>query len=1085
MCTALPANEGVSVRDLKCEYLVNPQGVDVTNPRLSWALESAQRGVAQTAYQILVSGSEDALAHDQGDLWDSDKIESDQSIHVVYAGSPLTSRFRCWWKVRVWDNHGNPSKWSTPASWTMGLLDGSDWKARWIGLDGGDNPDCLADAQWIWFPDESAQIAEMVGKTGYFRRTVDIANGNEISGARLTIGTQSKFAVSVNGEQVAEWSRTIFAPVSEIDLERYLKPGANTIAVAASASDQSDHPSGLICALTAEFESGESLMITSDASWRVCASETNGWEQPGFDDSGWLSAEELGRNGTPPFAKVPGDDYRRLPARMLRREFNVGGAIRRATAYMCGLGLSELYINGSKIGDHVLSPGLTDYGKRSLYVTYDATGDLRTGANAVGAILGNGRYFAPRRSAPTNTVNYGYPKLLLQLEIEYHDGSIETVLSDESWKLTDKGPIRANSEYDGEIYDSRKELNCWSRPGFQVSAWQAAKIVDAPAGVLSSEMAEPIRVMDTLRPIAITSPRSGVYIFDMGQNMVGWCRLRVEGPTGTKVYMKHAEKLRPDGTFYLDNIRSAKVTDVYTLKGEGTEVYEARFTYHGFRYVEITGFPGTPDLSALQGVVIHDALERTGEFSCSNPLLNRIYHNIYWGVRGNYRSIPTDCPQRDERQGWFGDRAQVSKGEMYIFDTAALDTKWIRDMEDSQLSDGSLPDLAPAFWPFYTGSITFPTAALVIPGHLYHVYGDLRILETHYAGMRRWVEKMIPNLTDFIMPRDTYGDWCVPPESLEMIWSADPNRVTNPELVSTAYFYYDLCLIARYALLLGRTDDASGYNDLADHVSVAFNARFFDPVTGVYDNGTQTSSVLPLAYGLVPDDHRQRVFANLVENILVKNDCHIGTGMIGCQWLMRVLSDNGRPDVAYDLAVQTSYPSWGYMVEQGATTVWELWNGDHGDPLMNSGNHVMQIGDLLTWLHEYVAGIAPDAACPGFKHTIMRPQVIGDLTSAKAYHKSMYGKIVSDWNIENGTFEWRIEIPANTTATVYMPSDAPESILESGKPAEGAVGVEFLRIEDGRAVCRLGSGRYVFASRVTSPRSRARCSQSHPGRRLS
>jgi alpha-L-rhamnosidase len=1071
MCTTLPANEGVSVRDLKCEYLVSPQGVDVTNPRLSWVLESTERGAVQTAYQILVSGSEDALAHDKGDLWDSGKIESDQSTHVVYAGSPLTSRCRCLWKVRVWDNHGNPSKWSTPASWTMGLLDGSDWKAEWIGLHGGENPDCLADARWIWFPDESSRTAEMDGKIRYFRRTVDLTNADEISGARLTIGTHGRFAISVNGEQVTEGARTIFAPVSEFDLERYLKAGPNTIAVAASVSDESDHPSGLICALTAEFESGELLMVASDARWKACASKTDGWDRPGFDDCDWLSAEELGKNGTPPFATVPGNDYRRLPARLLRREFSADRTIKRATAYMCGLGLSQLYINGSRIGDHVLSPGLTDYGKRALYVTYDVTENLRAGINAVGVILGNGRYFAPRHSAPTNTINYGYPKLLLQLEIEYDDGSFATIVSDESWKLTDKGPIRANSEYDGEIYDARKELNGWSMPGFQDSDWQAADIVAAPTGVLSSEMAEPIRVMDRLRPIAITSPRPGVYIFDMGQNMVGWCRLRVEGPMGTKVYMKHAEKLRPDGTLYLDNMRSAKVTDVYVLRGGGVEVYEPRFTYHGFRYVEITGFPRTPDLSSLEGVVIHDALERTGEFSCSNPLLNRIYHNIYWGVRGNYRSIPTDCPQRDERQGWFGDRAQVSKGEMYIFNAAVLYTKWIRDMEDSQLPDGSLPDLAPAFWPFYTNSITFPTAALVIPGHLYHEYGDLRILETHYACMRRWVEKMIANLTDFLMPRDTYGDWCVPPESLEMIWSADPSRVTNPELVSTAYFYYDLRLIAPYALLLGRTDDAARYNDLADHVRVAFNAKFFSSMTGIYDNGTQTSSVLPLAYGLVPDDHRDRVFANLVENIMVKNDCHIGTGMIGCQWLMRVLSDNGRPDVAYKLAAQTSYPSWGYMVKEGATTVWELWNGDHGDPLMNSGNHVMQIGDLCTWLHEYVAGIAPDEACPGFKHTIMRPQVIGELTSAKAYHKSMYGKIVSDWNMEKGSFEWRIEVPANTTATVYVPADDPESILESGRPAKGAVGVEFLRMEDGRAVFEMGSGRYVFASRVTSVRS--------------
>ncbi len=1061
-----------TVTHLRCEYLVNPLGVDVVSPRLSWALESAERGTIQTAYQILVSSSEEVLAREECDLWDSGKVKSDQSIHVVFAGSPLISRRTCFWKVRVWDNHGGRHEWSQPATWTMGLLDASDWEAKWVGLDGGENLDCLADAQWIWLPDESAQTAEAGGPTRYFRRTVDITNASEMSGARLVVGTQGKFAISVNGEQVAEWARTVFAPVSEVDLERYLKPGANTIAMAVSVSEEKDRPSGLICALTAEFESGESLTITSsDASWRASAVETDGWVRPEIEDSGWSSAQELGGNGTPPFPLVPGNDHRRLPARMIRREFGVYRTIRRATAHLCGLGLSELYVNGSKIGDHVLSPGLTDYSKRSLYLTYDITDNLRAGDNAVGVILGNGRYFAPRHSAPTNTVTYGYPKLLFQLEIEYADGTVAMIVSDESWKVTDKGPIRANSEYDGETYDARKELDGWSSPGFQDSDWQAVEIVEAPTGVLSSEMAEPIRVMDTLRPVAITSPKPGVYVFDMGQNMVGWCRLRVHGPRGTKVHMRHAETLRLDGMLFVDNLRSAKVTDVYIVKGEGIEVYEPRFTYHGFRYVEVTGFPGEPDLSALEGVVVHDGLERAGEFWCSDPLLNRIYHNIYWGVRGNYRSIPTDCPQRDERQGWFGDRAQESKGEMCIFDAAALYTKWIRDMEDSQRPDGSLPDLAPAFWPFYTGSITFPTAALVIPGHLYHEYGDLRILENGYTCMRRWVEKMIGNLTDFTMARDTYGDWCVPPESLDMIWSADPNRVTNPELVSTAYFYYDLRLIAGYAALLGESEDAVRYADLADHVKLAFNTKFFNPTTGVYDNGTQTSSVLALAYGLVPDGYRERVLDNLVDSILVKNDCHIGTGMIGCQWLMRALSDNGRIDVAYKLAVQTSYPSWGYMVGQGATTVWELWNGDHGDPLMNSGNHVMQIGDLCTWLHEYVAGIAPDEACPGFKHTIMYPRVIGELTSAKAYRKSMYGKIVSDWSIENGTFEWRIEVPANTTATVYVPADAPAHVLESGRAAEGADGVEFLRMEDDRAVFAVDSGRYVFMSMVTSARS--------------
>lgn len=1052
------------MRDLKCEYRTNPLGIDVTKPRLSWKLDSAERGAVQTAYQILVSSTEDALGKDQGDLWDSGKVTSDQSVHIVYSGKSLQSRQRCFWKVRTWDKRGQASQWSKPAFWSMGLLDASDWKAKWIGLDGGENPDHFASAQWIWCPEERNQSSDAQDKTRYFRRVVELPPGREISGARLTIATQSQFSVIVNGVKVVQGARTIFAPTSEIDIERHLHAGANTLAIAALAGGNKDEPSRMICAFSAEFESGAPLVVASDEQWKSSSTKIDGWEKPGFDDSEWASAKIC----DPPKDKVRGDDFRRLPARMLRRELNVDRKIRRATAYMCGLGLSELYINGAKVGNRVLSPGLTDYNKRSLYVTCDVTSSLKSGANAIGVVLGNGRYFAPRQAAPTSTVTYGYPKLLLQMEIEYADGSSATVLTDESWKLTDSGPIRENNEYDGEVYDARKRMDGWSKPGFDDSSWQPARPVDGPKGVLSSEMAEPIRVMDRLQPVAISSPRPGVYIFDMGQNMVGWCRLRVKGPRGTRVYLKHAEKLTSDGELYLANLRSAKVTDQYVLSGKGDEVYEPRFIYHGFRYVEVTGYPGKPDLSSLEGAVVHDALDRAGEFSCSNPLINRIYHNIYWGIRGNYRSIPTDCPQRDERQGWFGDRAQVSKGEMYVFDTAALQTKWLRDIGDSQLPDGSIPDLAPAYWLFYTNSVTFPTAAFAISGHVYSQYGDLRILETHYDSMKRWIDMMTPRLVDGIMPDDTYGDWCVPPESLNMILSADPNRVTNKQLVSTAYFYGNLRMLAQYASIVGKTNDSAHYDAIAEKIRLAFNAKFLNEAAGVYDNGTQTSGVLPLAFGMVPEEHRQRVLASLVDNIVTKSDCHIGTGMIGCQWLMRVLSDNGRPDVAYRLASQTSYPSWGYMVNEGATTIWELWNGDHGDPLMNSGNHVMQIGDLCTWLHEYVAGIAPDPAKPGFKQIIMRPQVIGDLTSARATHESPYGTIVSDWKIKDGEFTWHIEVPANTSATISIPTSDAKTIIESGKPAASADGAKLLRLEGDRAVFEVGSGVYSFSSMLGS-----------------
>ena len=1045
------------VRELKCEYRTDPLGIDVLRPRLSWVLESDRRGEVQTAYQILVASSKEALASDKGDLWDSGKVHLAQSVHVVYSGRDLKSREQCFWKVRAWDKQGRESEWSKPAMWSMGLLQASDWSGKWIGFDGGANPDYLAYAKWIWSASE--------GETVHFRRVVEISADREVSAARVTLATRGKFSLWINGTKIADGAKTIFGPTSEADVEKYLRPGANVVAVSASVGENKDETPGLLCAFSAEFEAGEPMLVNSNAEWKASVEASGGWEKLEFDDSKWAAAKELAANGEAPFEKVLGDDFKRLPSRMLRREFNSNGDIKRATAYMCGLGLSELYINGKRIGDRVLSPGLTDYSKRALYVTYDVTENVKTGENAIGVMLGNGRFFAPRNAAPTGTISYGYPKLLLQVEIEHRDGSISSVVSDGSWKLTDAGPIRANSEYDGEVYDARRAMDGWSKPEFDDGKWRKAELVEGPAGVLRSEMAEPIRVMEHVKPVAITNPRPGVHIFDMGQNMVGWCRLKVKGPRGTRVYLRHSETLKPDGGLYLDNIRSAKVTDEYVLRGDGEEVYEPRFTYHGFRYVEVTGYPGEPGLSAIEGVVVHDGLDRAGEFSCSNALINQIYKNMYWGIRSNYRSVPMDCPQRDERQGWFGDRAQVSKGEMYVFDTAALETKWIHDMEDSQRPDGSIPDVAPAFWTFYSNSITFPTVALVLPGHLYTQYGDTRILETHYDCMRRWVEMVIPQIVDGILPRDTYGDWCPPPEEPELWYPKGTDRTTDPQIVSTVYFYGDLRLMARYASAIGRDGDAARYSGLADEIRTAYNKKFFDEAAGVYGNGTQTSAVLSLSLGIVPEERRQRVFENLVHNVMVKENCHIGTGMIGNQWLMRALSDNGRPDVAYKLVTQTTYPSWGYMIDHGATTIWELWNGDHGNPLMNSHNHVMQIGDLCIWLHEYVAGIKPDEDCTGFRHIIMNPSLVGELTSAKAYRKTMYGRISSDWKIEGGVFSWDIEVPANTTATVYVPATGLSAVTEGGKPVEGRDGVKLARVEGDRVVLEVGAGKYSFRAK--------------------
>jgi alpha-L-rhamnosidase len=683
----------------------------------------------------------------------------------------------------------------------------------------------------------------------------------------------------------------------------------------------------------------------------------------------------------------------------------------------------------------------------------------------MGVVLGNGRFYAPRAGSPMTTETYGYPKLLLQLRLEFEDGSVSEVTSDTSWKLTTAGPIVANNEYDGEDYDARKELPGWSTPGFEDSAWQPARRVSPPGGQLSAEMAEPIRVTATLKPLSVHEVTPGVFIFDLGQNMVGWCRLRVRGPAGTMVSLRHAERLQEDGTLYMDNLRGARVTDHYTLKGTGTEVYEPRFTYHGFRFVEVTGYPGKPTVADLEGRVVNDDLPTAGTFVTSQPVLNRNYTNIVWGTRGNYRSIPTDCPQRDERQGWLGDRSAEARGETLIFDTAAFYSKWLRDIADAQKENGSISDVCPTYWPLYNDNVTWPASAVIIPGALVDHYADTALIVRHYPAMSKWIEHMTTYVKDGIIEKDNYGDWCVPPEDPKLIHSNDPKRKTSAAILATSYFIHCLDQMTSYAQLLGKPEDQERFAKAAGEMKRVFNERFYNQALGYYDNGTQTACVLPLAFDLVPESERGRVFERLVTKITEETKGHVGTGLIGGQWLNRVLTAGGRADLSYGFATNCSYPSWGYMADKGATTIWELWNGDTADPAMNSGNHVMLVGDLVIWFYENLAGIKADPQHPGFKHILMKPEPVGGLQWVNASYRSPYGKIVSEWRKAAGEFQWSISVPPNTTATVYFPTATTASVRESGRNLDRVKGVKFLRTEPGRAVYSLTSGSYKFTAR--------------------
>lgn len=1030
---------------LRCESRIDPLGVDTATPRLSWQMIDPIRNARQTAYQILVASSLERLARNEGDRWDSGQVASDESNLVPYGGQPLHAHDACFWKVRLWDGNNAPSPWSTPARWSMGLGRAADWPAQWIGLEAEERSAQLTDTSWIAHPD----AAQPAGPTWY-RREFTLPADRPITRAVWQYTGDSEARGWVNDLDLG--ARDNPNRVKWNDLTNRLEPGRTyVLGLMGTSKAGSPRPAAVTARLEIEFAVGPPLVIRTDETWRATRQSPANWNQPGADAATWSAVRIVAPAGDAPWGAIAAGEDRRRPALWLRKEFTLDRAIRRATLSVCGLGTSEVYLNGEKVGDHVLSPALSQYDHRAYYVTHDVTTQVRPGANALGVVLGGGRFYSDRSKVYAGTVNAGWPKLLLLLRLEHADGTVSEIPSDPTWRLTSEGPIRAAGEFDGEDYDARRTLGRWSEAGYQETVpWQPAHAVPAPSPALEAQRQEPIRVTATLRPVAMTEPRPGVFIFDLGQNLVGWCRLRVRGPAGTRIRLRHAETLRPDGSLYLDNLRGAQATDHYTLSGMGDEAYEPRFTYHGFRFVEMTGFPGRPTLDTIAGRVVHDDLPIAGTFTSSHPLLNRIYQNVTWGTRGNYRSIPTDCPQRDERQAWLGDRSEVSRGETYLFQALPFYAKWLQDIADTQRENGSVPDVAPAYWPTYTDNVTWPSTYVIIPGMLHRQYGDLAPIRTHYAALRRWAALMRTHVQDGIINRDTYGDWCVPPEDLRRVHSEDPARRTEPALLATAFFYHDLRRLERYATLLDHPAEAAEYARWADEMKTAFNQRFLHRDRGWYDNGTQTACVLPLAFGLVPAAFRDRVFARLVDRIEHDTHGHLGTGLIGGQHLLRVLSDHGRADLAGRIATQATYPGWGYMVNQGATTVWELWNGNTADPSMNSGNHVMLVGDLVIWLHEYLAGIAADPDQPGFKRVLLRPHPVADIAHVTATHESPYGRITSAWRREGNRFSWDVILPANTTGVVTLPPEFIGRTTESGHPVP--------------ATLTLGSGTYRFIS---------------------
>ncbi|MFV0329317.1 MAG: family 78 glycoside hydrolase catalytic domain [Dysgonomonas sp.] len=779
-------------------------------------------------------------------------------------------------------------------------------------------------------------------------------------------------------------------------------------------------------------------------------SEINSWTMALTDNdwkAKWIGLDKSMNESD----RLEGDT--RLAARYLRKEFNIPSNITKAKIYITGLGFYECYINGHRVGDDVFAPTATDYTKHVNYNTYDVSDLLSEGENTIGVILGNGRYFSMRNEGVRN---FGYPKMLMQLEVEGKNGEKATIVSDETWKMTTQGPIKANSEFDGEEYDANLELKGWATNGFNDSSWILASRVDEPGGKLLAQRNPNIRIMKEIKPVSVTKTSQGTYILDMGQNMVGWLAINLKGEKGKPVKMVFAESLKDNGDLYLDNLRSAKVTDIYTPAANGEFVWEPRFTYHGFRFVEISGLNYEPQKRDFTGKVIYDKMSDVGTFDSSNTMLNQIFHNAYWGIIGNYRSMPTDCPQRDERMGWLGDRATGCYGESFLLDNALLYDKWIQDIEDAQLEGGSIPDVAPDYWDIRTENVTWPSAYIFAINMLYEQYGDVRPVKQHYESMKKWINHMTSNyMTDYILTKDNFGDWCMPPERQELIHSEDPSRKTDGAILSTTFFHRLLHIMSKFAALNGNTADQKEFEDLALKMKNAYNDKYLNKETGQYGNNTVTANILSLMLGLTPPEYQEKVFTNVIRKTEDDFDSHVSTGLVGIGYLMRGLTKYGRPDLAYTIATNRTYPSWGYMVENGATTIWELWNGNTADPAMNSHNHVMLLGDLLIWYYECLAGISTDKDIVGFKKINMSPIFPDRLDYINASYESVYGKIASEWRKSDEEVEWKIEIPANTSADVLLPKGM---ALKKGQKSS----VKNEKVVDGTTSFSIPSGEYTL-----------------------
>ncbi len=1073
--------------------MIEPLGLDDATPRLSWQLRDTGFGARQTAYQIEIASKPALLVAGKADVWDSGKVASDRSVGVVYAGPALAAAARYYWRVKVWDKDGKPYPVSEASWWETGLMASArngegGWQGKWIGYE-TEEERRIRESGAEWITNAPVEDSKASSPTRHdFRLGFDLAQ--PVKRAVLYVTGRDTAAAWVNGKQVVTampmppWKQFPWQTYTAAEVTGDLRSGRNLVAVEVLL--YSANPSGLAAAshdgtpmnacLYLEMADGSIAIVKSgvEAGWKATMNAVDGWQQVSFDDGKWADAVPYKPQAASMTDTTPGSPWPTGPVKLLRRKFDVSSPVVSARLYVTALGAYEVHINGQRVGDQVLAPGWMDFREHVAYQAYDVTKLVRPGANAIGAYLAPGWYTTPLMWYRQG-FNYGDtpPALKAQLRIEHADGSVQWVVTDDAWKA-DVSPILKAEIYDGENYDARREQPGWDAAGFADSSWKPIEMVSPEEPTIVPQFFPPVRVEKVLSAKAVTSPKPGTYIYDFGQNLAGVASVRAQGPAGTDVQLRFAEVLNPDGTLYTENLRTAKATDHFILAGTGSREYEPKFTFHGFRYVEVTGLAANPGLDVVKAVVFHTDASFTAELKTGSAMINQLWQNILWGQRSNFISVPTDCPQRDERLGWTADAQVFWRTASYNMDLTQFSKKYAADIRGTQVGTEMYGIFAPGTSrpnPGYGAG--WSDAGVIVPWTAWLQSGDTTVIEESWNAMEKYLESIEADNPDYLWKKNSgipFGDWL------------SPEGPTLESLVATAYWAYDVTLMKEMAHAVGKTEDEARYSRLYNKIKDAFAKEFVkeDGFIGGADKGpspfgqinnpnakasggdTQTSYVLGLEMGLVPDSLRRAAADKLVAKIKA-NGWRLGTGFLGTPYLLAVLVDTGHSDVAYRLLLNTEYPSWGYLVGHGATTMWERWNGDQmrGDPSMNSYNHYAY-GAVADWIYRYAAGVDAMPSDAGFHTIYLHPNFDSRLGSLEFTYASAYGPIKSSWSMNNSRTTWKVTIPANATGRLPLSAIQGESFTLAGVSLEQSKRLKLLSDSDGAQSYELPAGSYVF-----------------------